>query len=162
MKKYRLIYSSLICLLVLTGCAEATVKVSKSTLKVCNDLKYVPPEGEPITVSNSTEHINASVTWWINLVINTQENMTPEQLIENKEGCEVRALQELNRKVKSVARLNYQIVEEEDMATLLEQVYDYPIETRTDEEIYEYIAPIYNKMLDICQFWELPKSSSKS
>ena len=150
MKNNRMIYPIFICFLVLTGCSEAKVEVFQSTLKVCDEMSYSPPEGEPIMVANASEYIDAYVNWWQGLVIRTQENISPEQLSEFKKYHKERAIQDLNRKAQYIARANYEIVEDKEMASLLEQIYDYPTETRTDEEIYEYVAPIINKVFDIC------------
>jgi hypothetical protein len=156
-KKYQLFPQFLFCLLILAGCSEAKIEVSQSTLKVCDDMSYSPPEGEPIPVANASEYINAYVTWWQGLVIQTQEDISPEQFSEFRKYHRDSAIQDLNRKAKNIARTNYEIVEDKEMASLLEQIYDYQTETRTDEEIYEYVAPIINKVFDICQFRELAK-----
>jgi hypothetical protein len=48
-------------ILFMSGCAELEVKVSQSSLKVCEDLKYTPTVDVPILVSNSSEWINKDV-----------------------------------------------------------------------------------------------------
>jgi hypothetical protein len=39
------------------------------------------------------------------------------------------------------------------LASLLEEIYDFPSETGTEKETYEFNAPMYNKILNICKSW---------
>jgi hypothetical protein len=134
-----------------SGCAESDLKVSQSTLKVCGDLKYIPTGGVPILVSNSSEWINEDVKWRSLFAFREQPGMTPNELVETAKRFRISAIPYFNVFIKSVARNQYQIVEKGEMALLLEEIYDFPSETRTDKETYEFNAPIYNKILDICK-----------
>ena len=140
-------------ILFISGCAESEVKASQSSLRVCEDLKYTPTDGVPILVSNSSECINEDVKWQSLFAFREQPDMTPNELIETAKGLRISAIPNFNVFIKSVARNQYQIVEKGEMASLLEEIYDFPSETRTEKETYEFNAPMYNKILDICKSW---------
>jgi hypothetical protein len=157
MTKSKLVFLIFLCFVTLTGCAETKVELSQSEKKVCDDLRFKPVEGEPILVRNSSEFVSANTAWWTNYALKEQPDVSLKEFSDNQVLFKEWAIENFNLTVKSVAQEQYLNVEDELMASLLEQIYDSPTETLTDNETYEIIAPLYNKVLDLCELWEVPQ-----